>query len=690
MKHVSVYVVCSALLLFASSLKAQEKENIDDLIDKEFGGKTLAQIRTALVNQSKDINGMQNLSSMRFVLKPATTTKKEKYTEPFVVKSAAARDQAFTEGVGNFDIYTTIRYPKTDLSLSYQKAGELYPDRGNTSFIIRRLHFKDGTTMERNDTMSYFDGATIPTTKPIASVDIIAAYTRPENITKITLDKNTTSQQVAQGMIELKSIGNNTVRMVLPDSLRDYIVQIEGLNSAGKSLENYSSSYSSTPSEETMQILNKYNAVIKTLIQNIDAKKYANTAACIADIKNKTANIPILEANDHKLIGEFGFSGNVSSVNLYLKDDDKTIALPFTLKNIRSFDEKSQLAVAFDDATDNSGLVNYSGEWAVPPTFNMLHYHEIEPLYYGREHDTSDLIYMRYDAVAKKLLLLNFEPKDTLTNTLLEIQREANGPLGIYNLLTNEIVLPMKFGYMSYMNGLLAARLGENTYSDGLYGGYNLVTGKEVVPFKYADVITDGDYFYTEQRILESAPQRSKSAAFTNDAQSEEKNIFSRAGKKINPDNSNYLSAFVNGQPALIQYKNGKRAFIDSTGNVAIDAAKYEEVKEFSNGIAIVKLNGKYGAINTKGELQVPCIYLSLLSFQGKYAMAEKAVNDKSVYQLIDKNNKTVVTFNGTLISSSHTINGDNANYYIRDAQGKRRSYDENGKDTTKGRKKAD
>ena len=46
---------------------------------------------------------------------------------------------------------------------------------------------------------------------------------------------------------------------------------------------------------------------------------------------------------------------------------------------------------------------------------------------------------------------------------------------------------------------------------------------------------------------------------------------------------------------------NGKLGFIDKSGKLVIDA-KYDEAENFSEGLAGVELNGKWGYINIKGD----------------------------------------------------------------------------------------
>ena len=48
--------------------------------------------------------------------------------------------------------------------------------------------------------------------------------------------------------------------------------------------------------------------------------------------------------------------------------------------------------------------------------------------------------------------------------------------------------------------------------------------------------------------------------------------------------------------------------FTDANGNLLFKK-QFEEVAKFTSGVARVKIAGKYGYINTDGELVIPCIY---------------------------------------------------------------------------------
>ncbi len=53
---------------------------------------------------------------------------------------------------------------------------------------------------------------------------------------------------------------------------------------------------------------------------------------------------------------------------------------------------------------------------------------------------------------------------------------------------------------------------------------------------------------------------------------------------------------------------SGKWGFVDTLGNVKIKPM-YDRVQDFQEGLALVYLNGKYGFIDTKGTLAIPCTF---------------------------------------------------------------------------------
>lgn len=80
--------------------------------------------------------------------------------------------------------------------------------------------------------------------------------------------------------------------------------------------------------------------------------------------------------------------------------------------------------------------------------------------------------------------------------------------------------------------------------------------------------------------------------------------------------------------------------FIDKSGNVIVKAL-YNEVKDFKNGVAMVKRDGKWGAIDLDGKLIIPIQYEDINYLAEELISAKK--NGK--WGFIDKANNTIIPF---------------------------------------------
>lgn len=94
--------------------------------------------------------------------------------------------------------------------------------------------------------------------------------------------------------------------------------------------------------------------------------------------------------------------------------------------------------------------------------------------------------------------------------------------------------------------------------------------------------------------------------------------------------------------------KNDKYGFIDTKGKVLIEP-KYDWASSFSNGLAIVSAEGLYGAIDKQGKTVIPFEYQALADFHDGFATAARPAKDpedyESKYGLINKQNEVVIPF---------------------------------------------
>jgi len=78
--------------------------------------------------------------------------------------------------------------------------------------------------------------------------------------------------------------------------------------------------------------------------------------------------------------------------------------------------------------------------------------------------------------------------------------------------------------------------------------------------------------------------------------------------------------------------------FINSKGEVAIDLSGYDSANPFSEGLAVVEKNGKFGYIDTTGKVVIPIKYLAASDFYS----GEASVETVSDYLYINKLGETV------------------------------------------------
>ena len=93
---------------------------------------------------------------------------------------------------------------------------------------------------------------------------------------------------------------------------------------------------------------------------------------------------------------------------------------------------------------------------------------------------------------------------------------------------------------------------------------------------------------------------------------------------------------------------HGVGYFADSEGNKLFNK-QFEEVCEFSEGLARVVQNGKWGFINTKGEVVIPCIY----DFAWAFSEGLAEVKQDGKGSIINKEGKVIVAEYGWTTSWS-------------------------------------
>lgn len=120
------------------------------------------------------------------------------------------------------------------------------------------------------------------------------------------------------------------------------------------------------------------------------------------------------------------------------------------------------------------------------------------------------------------------------------------------------------------------------------------------------------------------------------------KGIVDLYGNWILPCNFDFILSFGNDSLAVASL-NEKMGLIDVNGKTIIPF-KYEDIGNFSEGLAWVKENGLYGFINREGETIIPCIYDNIYSRDG-FSEGLVGVEKDRKWGYIDKIGQTVIQF---------------------------------------------
>lgn len=125
--------------------------------------------------------------------------------------------------------------------------------------------------------------------------------------------------------------------------------------------------------------------------------------------------------------------------------------------------------------------------------------------------------------------------------------------------------------------------------------------------------------------------------------------VISKKGEKILDPIYSYVSDFNENLASTAQ-----RTYIDTSGKTVLYLPQYEKLCKFSNGRALVRYDGKWGAIDISGELVIPTIYDECNNFNNNYA----AVKKENKWGYIDKNGEVVLPI---MYDYATNVNNDRA-----------------------------
>jgi hypothetical protein len=625
----------------------------------------------------ESINRIAMIESMRLEISPAKATpgdpqapKELRYEEPFVpfpAKDLNAALVALKQQPAQFQqlFFDNQSGLKLDVEpiRDVLKRGAVPDQRSEERYQIQTVFFRDGTQQpfaevavkddsvdeEERDTTK----AELKVNKPVEHISVALTYPSYPGFKKILLDPAHPKATLDGGEVyQLTTLADDSASLLLATP-KDKTYVIQGLTADGKTLYSGGNSSNSSPTAEQKANLRKYYDELLRMADNFSSFK--SSGAVQDHLEQFAKALPSTDSSLANVQVTYHFEDTPASIVIYLLDPAQPQTIDWQMSNSVPVQERY---IAYDNASEKSGFIDDKGQWVVKPRFERIEYSEMPGVYHMQVGSTpqkdgwSQLLFKYFAFVpgSHTLKALPFEIIEKPVNDdLVIVERETNGPYGLYDVKKQQLVIPMQYVNVGVIGNLFIGRPGQKTYgSNSLYGAWSL-TGKELLAPRYSSIDGVGDFLYATS------------------ADGQQKDVYNLQVQKLNPAGATAIGAFIQGQPLLVQErKSQKFSFINEQGKTLPISLPFDDVTPFSNGMAVVKKGNRYGAIDLDGKLRVALKYTTLNAFQKNLASAEMDGFEGLV--LIDKNNAVVKKL-GSYTTYSIPTNSNDAKYSIWDAK---------------------
>jgi len=626
------------LLLTVSLTMAQTSKND---IQSLLKGKSLAEAKAIIIKQNNSLERLIKLASTSIRITPGNTDNTDtRTTEKFDSSPKNQIIQKFNQTLNKLYFHQKVIYPNTALSISFSAKSLMYSVRDYDEYKfpeptlkLKKVFYQDGSTASFDKKVYGRSEETtdeIKGTKWIDSIELEASYHYPEAMPVINLSPENPSKQIASGKIELISIEDATAILKISPAAKEKILKVEGINSVGKALDQSGSSYSSNTMNYSVEFLSKCLAAGKNAIEKIDKNNYKNIDELADDLYE---NMPKEDKNkpENMVNATYSFRGNLKQINIFLKPEKSGLNnYSFVLKNTIKYVDG--LGVAYNKH-DLAGILDKDGKWVAQPNQKELSHYKGN-YFFGEVQENGYRSILWLDKTNQKLVPFKyrFYKNEPMLGKYYAIEEGVNGPKGLIEIATNKVVIEPGLDNISEKGNFIVL-----TSKDEINTIVNQDL-KKVLDVKGYNYKVNGDF------IFYSKPYTSKEKFADYSVLSSTDDIYNAEGKKINKEDYKIDTYDFFGKDGLllVQNKDGKDLFINTTGDVVIDGSKYAEVEKFSNGLAAVKSkDGKWGYINSKAEVVIPFMYNEAKVFSKLSAL----VKTEDGYQLIDHKNKIIKKF---------------------------------------------
>ena len=238
------------------------------------------------------------------------------------------------------------------------------------------------------------------------------------------------------------------------------------------------------------------------------------------------------------------------------------------------------------------GLVNDKGKIILDCTYDEIHDFDEDGYALIEKNE-------KYGVVSKDALVFPcVSEDDEIYAGCGLVRKEQKGKMGLVNSSGENVVPYVYDDIHDFDNGFAVVEKGEK------YGVINCA-GKVIAPCEFSSAeIIDGLILIERDGKFAILNSEGVATPFIFDI------ISNREG--------NYVSVRI----------NGEWGFIDRETSKFVVPCEYEEVSSYCEGLAVVKKDGRYGVVNTDGELITPCVFDWISDYKNGFARAVKEGRD--------------------------------------------------------------
>lgn len=523
-------------------------------------------------------------------------------------------------GVGNFffdehpDLMPVLELEKVDFA-------------DGTSATAKEIEVADLSEVLGEETSRLNDAFfLVRTTKTITAITYKVNLKNIDPQTAVLNEKQTTAT-IDNQMITLKEWKGKEVAFLLPEPLYSSVLGYDAVYKDGRFLQEKGSNMTNLPSEEKREQLKKITYFYKETLKKADDKKFKTVSDLDAYIKQNHPVVDTLTPNS--VYKTLYFSGPLAELRLYFPSTGaKTITKEIKNSMITYSGQPKKWKVGTDFKTGKCGVLDSKGKWVVPPDYYRI-YNQNDCFFdvYENEEGEPVTYWLSENGLQWKYLKKIELYRQDKYGAFLIVEDGVNGPKGVFNTETGEMVVPALHDNIYIEEPFLVIR------NDRAFRIVNRQM-KLVVEGNYDEVNIDENFIYL---LPEGAN------GFTG------YKLMNEKGENISGD---YLFERnkAGGNGLVLAFKKGQKEYerhffyLNEKGKavISLNPAKYKEAEPFRHNRALVKnTDDYYGFINEKGTEVIQCNLIQANIFRGKYALVRKKNEKGNVWTgLIDENGK--------------------------------------------------